>query len=398
MIKIEETPFTAGSTGLQFWQRLSHRRQISVIFLVALASRFLWLIGAYISHQQLGLEAGFSKSICQWDCGWYGGIINNGYPVTQPTRPSGQAAWVFFPMFPKLAALVKALTGVNASTAGVIVSIMAFSITIPLIYHTYRKEIGAENALFLAVLLMVTPISLYSTIAYTEAVYGAFLISGFCLAYQRSWLLAALCFAGLSATKQLGAFGFVPLLIIGFQHFGRQRLVSETCGIFKARLPSEAVSRFWLAIMIAPMGIFAYILYLHIHMGDGFAFKHVTERGWLWVWRAPLETLIFGFQNWDNPHLRFLTIAGIFGIFLNIVLIWKRRYAEAAFLAITIFFALSGLLNSTHRYIFAAFPAYLGLVLILPKSLYIRASLAIILLAGWVILIPNWLLRAPWLT
>ena len=58
--------------------------------------------------------AGFAvgPSLCQWDCGWYLGIVQHGYDAA-PHLVDGwwQANWAFFPLYPLLVRGLDALTG-----------------------------------------------------------------------------------------------------------------------------------------------------------------------------------------------------------------------------------------------------------------------------------------------
>ena len=80
----------------------------------------------------------------------------------------------------------------------------------------------------------------------------------FLFAYRHRWLWVALAGMALTATRNLGVMMVFPVLILALQAYGWRELVGL----------SNRAMRVWLTIWLMPLAMFAYMLYMHFHVGD----------------------------------------------------------------------------------------------------------------------------------
>lgn len=142
-----------------------------------------WVLG-----QTLGL-----RSLCRWDCFWYGSILLYGYDTVPTRHPAGDAAnWAFYPLFPMLARLWHRLAGLGFEDALIITGTLALPVCIYLFLELVEGDGIAINPWISGSLVAFGPYALYAHTGYSEPLYFA-LCTGALLALRRNcWLIAGL--------------------------------------------------------------------------------------------------------------------------------------------------------------------------------------------------------------
>ena len=98
------------------------------------------------------------------DAQWYLHIAQYGY-----SGPLGSKAAAFFPLFPLLIAITaRTLTLGNYELAGVVVSLLATTAALWLLYDLVRDELSESIARRTVVLLVVAPTAFFLFMSYTE--------------------------------------------------------------------------------------------------------------------------------------------------------------------------------------------------------------------------------------
>ena len=364
-------------TRIQSWLPLFH------VLLAFLLSRFVIIITGY-SGQALFLAASHDQGIldlfCKWDCGWYMPLIQNGYDIIPQGHENKDAAnWAFFPAFPMISRFTGMIFSIPYLYASYLVSNISFCFALILFYKYTALTLSKQQAIFATYLFAFFPYSFYFSIPYTEGLFTLLLIAVFYFMATHRWLLAGIAAAILSATRNIGVFIIFPMLIIAVQQFGFRKLL---------RLEGDSIKAIF-AILLAPLGLFLYMFFLYLHMGDPLAFAHV-QVAWGHKISNPLKYLTRGLLSFDWPAA-YLASFAIASIICGILLLKIKRYSEGIMTLILILIPASAGLASLPRYCVVAFPIYIYLALIVKstKLQYIMLAIAIIL---------NSLLVLAWIT
>lgn len=333
----------------------------------------------------------YLRALCVWDCHHYLEIIEHGYEVTVGSGGRmGSANWAFFPLAPLLTWLTRMATGLPILVAGFLLA-NAYIITATLAAYPLfeRNDTGRAYWLF-AFSVLVGPFSFLFSTLYTEGLFILLTVLVLAALQRSDYLQAGLWAALLSATRVTGVLIVFAILLQAVLDHRRKG------GTWRA-LPMAVLgnSRLMLAFFVAPLGLFGYMLYLHFHMGDGFAFFHI-QRAWdrefgnpfVFVWEA---IRFDGPQSSDAMQRFAWGWAAVFSLGLTLVLAWRGRLAAALFCGLALLTSLSAGVMSMLRFSAGLVP--LGIVLSellsLWRPLYYLAFPVMLLLGiatttGWV--------------
>jgi hypothetical protein len=153
-----------------------------------------------------------------WDGQWYWRIADDGYPDTLPLTDSGEVAqnpWAFYPMFPLLARLGMAVTGLGFPAVASTVALLCGFGAAALMGLLLRDRIG-EPATYAVVALWASfPASVVLQLAYTEAL-AMLLLLAFLYALSREhWLVATAVALLLGLSRPIALpLGLVTLVVV----------------------------------------------------------------------------------------------------------------------------------------------------------------------------------------
>jgi hypothetical protein len=307
-----------------------------------------------------GVAGGFPLlpvALCHWDCEWYIDVALNGYqagPMMTPGPTFGQANWAFFPVYPGLVRTAIALFGLPAEQAAITVSNFFLCVFVFVSVKYLRAVNKDASGAALAVFLFAFPYTIYFSLPYTESTFAAITVMVFYLMSTQRLVAASLAAGVLSATRVTGVL-ITPILAI---HYLRKILGAWSRGeAGQARIELRAAI---LPLALAPLGLFAFMLFLYAHVGDAFAFIHI-QRGWGRPDRPPLDIFEDGLFAFDlgsifAPKMQSATFAALCaaaGLLLCYRLLMQKRFSECWFLAMSILLPLSHGLASMPRYVLA---------------------------------------------
>ena len=159
------------------------------------------------------------RSLCTWDGGWYGQIVETGYAVQGPPDTGGQTNLAFFPGYPIAARLVSYLFPVSTGVALLITSQIAACVFWSVLLHSLRRwQVTSSITLLGIALIFCHPAAFFLVAAYSESLFfAALMIFLSCGPRARTFLpaLLAAVVAGYvaSATRIVGApLAAIPLL------------------------------------------------------------------------------------------------------------------------------------------------------------------------------------------
>ena len=207
---------------------------------------------------------GYFGALCRWDCGWYVTMAQTGYdgfPV--PGRVSA-GNWAFFPFYPMLVGVIGKLVPLPTIVLASLLSILTAYAAVVAAWPLLGRNIRAY-ALY-ACFILSGPLSMYFTTFFTEVMFVLLTTLAFRYLGRGNYLAAAGFTALLSATRIVGVF---VSLSIGLQALLDWR---RTTGSWKGWLAGLlGQPRLVLAIFVAPLGLFAYMAFLHYWIGSGLA-------------------------------------------------------------------------------------------------------------------------------
>lgn len=277
------------------------------------------------------------------DARWFTSVAEDGY-VRQKFDATMQRNWAFFPGWP-MVLRVAHLAG-DTGWTGVLVASIYFLGALQL-FHRIGLAIGltASETYGAMALLAFWPASYFFTVPTSESLFFLLTAASVWLALRRQWLAAALFAACASGTRVTGI------------------LLLPTLFLLHHEIEKKWWSRRLFALAVAPLGLTGFMLFLRQTTGNAFAFadlQSVWRRNPAAPWR-PIVKAIAGWpvlsNEWTFEIFELLVVALVFAAV--VVLLRQRRYAFAFFAAATVVIALSsGSLQSMHRYVLSAWPAF----------------------------------------
>ena len=314
---------------------------------------------------------GLLSPLARWDSVWYLDIAHSGYDTGQSTA--------FFPLYPLLVRIVAGVSAPGALlVASYVVSLAALFGALYLMHRLVALELGARVARLSVLMLAAFPGALWLGAPYSESLFLLLSVGAFYCARTDRWALAGVAAALASATRSAGIVLIVPLLILWWQGARRSRDLA------------------WIGL--APLGLFAYSVYLSLSVGDGFAYLHLQET-WFRSFAGPFGAIPDGaVAAWDGlrqivsgsrTHVYFTAAGGdpiavgwhnvelfaflVFGL-VACVGVWRRLpraygvYVLAA-LALPLSFPVSPQpLMSLPRFLAVLFPLFVWLALVCRDS------------------------------
>lgn len=301
----------------------------------------------------------YLESLCVWDCNWYGSIVEGGYDATVGLHHfPEQANWAFFPLYPSLVWVVTSLTGLPVLPGGFILS-NAFAFAAAL---ASRPLFGAASRAWwlFTVGLLIGPFSYLFSTLYSESLFILLTVLALLALKRSDYLGAAIAGALLSATRPTGVlFVFAVLTQMLVDH----RRAGGSWRSFPMRVLGDV--NLLLPLFLAPLGLFIYMAYLHVHVGDALAFAHV-QRSWGRALGDPFSTLASAigstFTLDQGVMLRHVWAwAAVIGLVLSGVLLLRGKPAAAVFCALCLLASLATGVGSMVRFVAGLAP--LGMVM-----------------------------------
>jgi hypothetical protein len=323
--------------------------------------------------------------MCQFDCGWYWRIIEKGYDLVPRYLDNccWQANWAFFPLYPLVVRGISHLGGFDPNLIGIMVS-SACCIGFIVLGALHRRETrGDATAWPWALLVICWPYSFYFHAMYSEAMYAALAMAALLAVERRHMGMAGSMTALLTATRPTG---MVMAAWIG---------LVQARALYRARSLADTI-RIAIPVAIAPLGLFAFMAYLHWKVGDALAFQRIQEgwgrtaaNPWTTFWQ-PYYAALEGVLDYERIYF---SVWAVLGIIATLFLAHRRRFAEAWFCGVPILMGLgSGHLLSMPRFV-ACNPAFLlaaADVVSAVRSPWLRAIILAVMAALQAVAVLYW--------
>ncbi len=324
----------------------------------------------------------YFQALCRWDCGWYVRLAREGYdPFPIPGRINA-GNWAFFPFYPMLVGAIGKLVPLHTIVLASLISITTAYAAVVVAWPLLGRNLRAYT--LYAAFMLSGPVSFYFTTFFTEVMFVLLTTLTFRSLARGNYRAAGTAAGLLSGTRIVGVFAS---LSIGLQALlDWRRGTGSWRGLVAGLLGQPFLI---LAIFIAPLGLFAYMGFLHFWIGDGLAFSHV-QRAWARQLGNPALYLWRGLVSWPSTPgqllsaSQILALAAIGGLSLTAVLAWRRQWAAALFSLFCIIIPLAAGLASMLRFMAALAPVVITLMTLLAHWRWLFViSLAAILAGAW---------------
>lgn len=222
----------------------------------------------------------------RWDAGFYASIATYGYDWVNERRPADDMA--FLPLYPLAIHLVGGMTDTGcllspylstcATIGGVAVSNAALLLATLLLFDLARAHYGRKVAWGAALLLLISPISVYLSGVYTESLFLLLTLLTFWLLERDRFALAVGAAALACLTRSVGVALFVPLAWAAWN--------------------GRSVHPYRIALAFVPPLIFAaYILLAGVSVGDPLAYFKTYGSTWGRTTGSPIQAFTIYFSG-----------------------------------------------------------------------------------------------------
>ncbi len=307
------------------------------------------VFGMPVPHADPPAGASWLGAFTWWDGWWYAGIAERGYSYV----PGHQSAVAFFPVYPLLMRAGGAV-GIPPTLAGFAVTLAAGAAASAMFFRWCRERLGGRTAFFALAAMLLYPCSFYlAGTVYADALFLALVVGAFVLLERgRPWV-AGLVAAVATATRPIGVALVVGLWLRAWELRGE---------------PEHAGRRQW-GILLAPLGLVAYGVFLWARFGDPLAFVAAEGApGWGQApgWATWLKVTWFermARRPYLNAlHLHLVGHAVVTLVFLALVPGVFRRFGRAYGVFALLIIAGSALstrdFTGMGRYVLGAFPCF----------------------------------------
>jgi hypothetical protein len=215
-------------------------------------------------------DLGFA-TLSKWDALHFLTISYDGYSQSSEIgTPEGYRA-AFFPLYP---GVVHVLSGFGTSLAATLivayaVSLGCFLAALALLHRLTTIEIGERFATPTLLLLSFFPTAFFFGIPYSESMFLLLAVGAFLAARTGHWAIAGIVLALASATRVPGLLLVVPVLLLYL--YGPR--TDREPDFDRGRRPRYRVRPDLAWLLLAPLGLAAFSLYLHLATGDGLAWN-----------------------------------------------------------------------------------------------------------------------------
>ncbi|WP_256916300.1 hypothetical protein [Streptomyces hilarionis] len=316
-------------------------------------------------HPRFGGGAHTWDVLASWDGWWYQQIAAHGYTPALVTDPNGRGlitlegnSAAFFPLYPATMRLVSDCTGLGLYGSGMLVSVVA-SFAAALGVHAVTARFGGSRAgLAAAGLWAVWPGSGTEWSGYSESLYVALAVWACHAVMSDRWLTAGVLVFAAGLGRPTAVALIAALTVAALLSLHRRR------GDF---------ARPWTAILIAPLGLVGYLLWVGDHMGDLRGYFILQKGAWAHTFDFGKQTidvftsLAVGRSDYLFPcpvedMIGAMTV--LLGLLLLPLLIRLRPPAVLTVYTILTFALVLGsqqIFGNVSRYLLPAFPLFIPL-------------------------------------
>lgn len=328
----------------------SIKKQVSVFGFIALTV-VLSRVVMYIWH---GLTMGswnyfdFITRLNIYDAGWYAEIANSGYRVSP--HGEGQAVWAFFPLFPLFIHLLHRIIPINILALASCVSTVLLTVAMAILYNyiilTRENEKLGKVLVYFYCFGVFT---FYASSFYAESLYMLLLVSCYYFMKKEKYILMGICGALLSMTRNTGILFVFAILFYWIQKFCAESSDRSVKAFILCTLDNYKLI---LGTCLVPFGLFSFMVYLKLAVGDALAFLHVQTAWWRVNSNMLLNLRDALFAEFPPSYLGICAVVII--VLIGILLFKYRRLDEAVMPLLIFVISGNSSLGSVPRYMWGS--------------------------------------------
>jgi hypothetical protein len=207
----------------------------------------------------------------RWDSAWYLSIAHGGYDH-EPARTA------FFPLYPLALRGVGAVIGSDL-VAGVLISLIAFAVSLVLLYRLVALELDDEVARVTVMLIAFCPMAYFFSAVYSESLFLALSLGCLWSARNGKWAWAGILGALAAAERNSGIALLVPIVLLFLYgpRTDRAPVVVAAGSRLRRLLPRYRPTPSLAWALLVPVGLAAYVVTLALTTGDGLAPFHAQQ-------------------------------------------------------------------------------------------------------------------------
>jgi Gpi18-like mannosyltransferase len=256
-------------------------------------------------------------------------------------------------------------------------------------------------AFTIAILFAISPLSYIFSALMSESIFAFLLLLTLLLSINKKYLLAGLVGCLLSATRNTGILVIIPMAMIYWKQ-NRANLNSEKVN-FKKPSWMFLNSKMFLSLLMVPLGIIAFAVFLNSRVNDPLAFIHIQS-----YWEKPVDgvhpllAIPFSIINYSlegSLKIHLYNLAWFFGALLLFAIGLKRKLVPFFLNNIVLWLfipLLAGSMLALPRYLSVLFPIYIiiGKLLVSPLSKMLVFSISFLGL----LLLSYFYINGYWIT
>ncbi len=297
---------------------------------------YVWMLAHPYEQSQSWNMVGMHA---RWDSDWYQSIAREGYHQDPGNTLSNL---VFFPLYPSLLRVGTFIMGGDDVLAGWLISSLFLVLACGVLVRLVEKFHPEANPLLVGFLLLLFPTAFFLNAVYTESLFLLLSLLTFYLTLEKKYFFAGLIGFLAALTRVTGVLLFFPLLL--------QILHTEGYRI-------SSLKKAW-PLALIPFGTALFFAYHWVAFGDPWLFFKI-ESAWGRSFTPNMEHFTF-FSRAAIINFSLDSLFLIFGIVMIVVLMKRKWYPYAVYLASTLGVAVaSGTLMSIGRYSLVLFPVYI---------------------------------------
>lgn len=301
----------------------------------------------------------------KWDATHYINLAKEGY--AQYTENGEHLFLVFFPLYPWLLRLLHFFIR-NWHLAGILLSMLAFSIGCVFFFETVKQEYGKKTAMQAWILICLYPFGFFFGGIMSESLFFCLLAIGFFCIKSKKWLLAGIAGMLCALCRVQGVLLFGAALVEIFVVYQPFRLLKER----KVREIGNILLQKVSCLFLISCGSLIYLFINYKVAGNPFQFQYYQREHWfhrVTFLSDCLEEIVYYIKGNTDKELLFSIWIPELVIFIITVLVMIYAFRSMA-LKDSAFLLMYTLLNysvtfliSGARYMACAIPLFIGLAL-----------------------------------
>jgi hypothetical protein len=207
----------------------------------------------------------------RWDSAWYLSIAHGGYDH-EPARTA------FFPLYPLALRGLGSVIGSDL-VAGVLISLIAFAVSLVLLYRLVALELDDEVARVTVMLIAFCPMAYFFSAVYSESLFLALSLGCLWSARNGRWAWAGILGALAAGERNSGIALLVPIVLLFLYgpRADREPVVVAAGSRLRRLLPRYRPTPALAWALLVPVGLAAYVVTLALATGDGLAPFHAQQ-------------------------------------------------------------------------------------------------------------------------